>query len=190
LIPFENVGLNDPEEIRSAYTMRQLVCALDTRCWEVDPVNRGAYLGKLYPDGVPEDFVRIPEDGAQPELFVIRLDRDLLAVVVHSDMIGPPDSVRVLRRIPNAWMDVTTRFFPYTIPKGWRYRGERNKSVVARDPETGKQRHFVWTGKRFTEKSVGLAGPCSKRLHSPKVPEFPGAAVCSEAFTPSGMVRG
>jgi hypothetical protein len=155
LISSPNAELSGPEneEVRRAYTMRELVCDLDGRCWEVDPTDRSAYLRKLYPDGIPEDFVRVPEDGAQPELFAIRLDKDLLAVVVHIDMIGPPDSLRVLRRISNAWKDVTPEFFPYTIPKGWRFRGERDKSVVAKDPGTGKKRRFVWTGRRFVEET-------------------------------------
>ena len=148
LIPFENAG-HLPDRIREGYRMVDLACALPV--WEVSVPFRGTYLSKIYNNEIPEDYIEVPMEGAQTGFTVIRLDRDLLAVTTHTELIGEYDTIRVLRRIPGAWQDLTARAFPYALDKESRIRANREKIIVVSEPASSRERRFAWSGSQFVE---------------------------------------
>ena len=148
LIPFEHAG-HPPNSIRDGYRMIQLVVALPI--WEIAPQDRGTYISEFCKQEPSEDLFAIEAIGAQQAFTILRLDKDLVTVISHANVIGDINSVRVLRRIPGAWQDLTSRAFPYAVDKNSRIRGNRDKSVVVREPHSGRERRFIWTESRYVE---------------------------------------
>lgn len=137
--------------IKDDYRMVDLVCALPS-IWEVSLPFRGSFLRETYKEEIPEDFIEVSEIGAQVGFTVMRLDKDLLAVTTHSEMAGDDgDEVRVMRRVPGAWQDLTHRAFPYTINKNSRIRGNLDKSVLVSERNPDRNRKFVWNGSLYVE---------------------------------------
>lgn len=130
--------------------MIELVCALPI--WEIAPQNRGGYISEYCKQETSEDLFSIEGIGAQQAFTIVRLDKDLVAVISHANVIGDINSVRVLRRVPDAWQDLTSRVFPYMVDKDSRIRGNRDKSVVVRDSKSAADRTFIWSGSRYVEK--------------------------------------
>ncbi|MBK8040712.1 MAG: hypothetical protein IPK22_26805 [Verrucomicrobiaceae bacterium] len=134
-------GDRSADEIKDQYQMVDLVSALPEP-WEIRFPNRAPYLEALYKERIPEDFIEVPEEGAQCKFTVIRLDRDLVAVTTHSDM-GTDDSLRILRRVPSAWQDITSQAFPYALHKVSRIHGHRDRSLIVGGSK------FVWNGSSY-----------------------------------------
>ena len=142
LIYYEQ-GERSAEAIKDAYQMSDLACALPAT-WEIDFSRRASRLEALYKERIPEDFIEVPETGAQCEFTVIRLDKDLVAVTTHSDM-DSDDGLRIMRRVPCAWKDMTPQAFPYALHKHSRIHGKSDKSLIV----DGSR--FVWNGFRYTK---------------------------------------
>ena len=140
LIYYER-GDRSADAIKDQYRMVDLVSALPST-WEIGFPNRATYLEAIYKERIPEDFIEVPEEGAQCEFTVMRLDRDLVAVTTHSDM-DSDDGLRILRRVPSAWQDITPQAFPYALHKNSRIHGKRDKSL------TVDGSRFVWNGSRY-----------------------------------------
>ena len=148
LIPMEHSAYGQGS-VRD-YRMIHLVCALPI--WESNPEDRGRYIAEYCKQEPSEDLFSIEALGAQQGYTILRLDKDLVAVISHAEMEGQINDVRVLRRIPDAWQDLTTRTFPYTIDKMSRIRGNRDKSMIVREPGSATDRTFIWSGSRYVEK--------------------------------------
>jgi hypothetical protein len=148
LIDYEAAG-HPKDAIRNAYTMRDLVCALDNRFWELPPAGRSPWLDANYPGGVPEDFISLPESGAQVALSAIRLDKDVLAIVSNSQLVDGSSELRVLRRTPGGWTELTRRAFPYRYGSGARLEAQRDRSVIVRHRDSGTLQRYVWRGSKF-----------------------------------------
>lgn len=148
LIDYEAAG-HSKERICDAYTMRDLICALDNSFWELHPTGRGSWVDEHYPSGVPHDFIVLPESGAQCALTATRLDKDVLAVVSNSQMVDGSSSIRVLRRIPGGWIELTSRAFPYRLASDARIEAKRDKSVIVRHTKSGASEKYVWRGSQF-----------------------------------------
>ena len=148
LIDYEAAG-HPKERIRDAYTMRDLICALDNSFWELHPTGRGSWVDEHYPSGVPEDFIVLPESGAQCALIATRLDKDLLAVVSNSELVDGSSSIRVVRRIRGGWVELTQRAFPYRVTRDARIEAKRDKSIVVRHTTSGASERYVWRGSQF-----------------------------------------
>jgi hypothetical protein len=142
LIYYEQ-GERPAEAIKDAYQMSDLVCALPAT-WEIDFSRRALRLEALYKGRIPEDFIEVPETGAQCEFTVMRLDKDLVAVTTHSDM-DSDDGLRIMRRVPCAWQDITPQAFPYALHKNSRIHGNSDKSLMV-DGSI-----FVWNGSRYVK---------------------------------------
>jgi hypothetical protein len=142
LIYYEH-GQLSAEAIKNAYEMTDLVCALPAT-WEVDFSRRASRLKELYNERIPEDFIEVPETGAQCAFTVMRLDKDLVAVTTHSDM-DSDDGLRILRRVPSAWQDITPQAFPYALHKNSRIHGNRDKALIV----DGSR--FVWKDSRYVK---------------------------------------
>jgi len=148
LIDYEAAG-HSRETLRNAYTMEDLVCALDNSFWEISPGGRHAFVRQAYPDGVPETVISLPESGAQVAIAALRLDKDLLAVITSSDLMGPHSAVRVLQRVPGGWDESTATVFAYRMPKESAARILGERMIEVKDARTGMTQRYFWKGRRF-----------------------------------------
>lgn len=139
------------EKDREAYTLRQLVYSLDDRFWEVAS-HRGEWIDENYPNGVPEDFLSLPESGAQEAIAAIRLGSDLIAVVTDTDLMEGESDVVILRRTSEGWIDLTSSAFPYHLPAGSRITASADKSLRVRLPHKQGFQKYVWRDTSFVRK--------------------------------------
>lgn len=132
-----------------SHTLRDLVLALPF--WEIELPYRSSYLLKHHPDStpVPEDVITLPGAGAQPELIVMRLDRDLVAALVRSEEITPFSQLHLMRRVVDGWQEITRDAFPYPSTWSGHAMGHADKSIVVPSHVGSPALHFDWNGKRY-----------------------------------------
>ncbi len=137
--------------ISSRYAMRDLVLALPDVWGDVRPTFAESLLDKQYPKGLPEDFVAVEGEGLMASFTVARLESDLVSVANHWDLAGEHDEVRVLRRTPDGWKDLTTTLFPYPVPKDEevKVRGTRGGTISVQLKFGGPSLHYDWDGTQY-----------------------------------------
>jgi hypothetical protein len=79
--------------------------------WEISLPWRGGYLSKAYPNGIPDDIVKLPGQGAQCGFDVFRLDRSIVGVITHVEEVEDWHELKILRRVENGWDDLTSELF-------------------------------------------------------------------------------
>lgn len=137
--------------ILTKHSMRDLVLSLPNVWGEVSPKFAESLFDKQYPKGPPEDFVAVEGEGLMASFTVARLEPDLVAVANHWDLVGEYDEVRVLRRTPNGWKDLTSILFPDPIPKDEevRVRGTRGGTISVQLKFGGPSQHYDWDGTQY-----------------------------------------
>jgi hypothetical protein len=133
------------------YAMRDLVPALPDVWGDARPKFAGSLLDKQYPKGLPEDFVAVEGQGLMASFTVARLGADLVSVASHWDLAGEHDEVRVLRRTPDGWKDLTPNLFPYPVPKDEevKVRGTRGGTISVQLEFGGPSLRYDWDGMQY-----------------------------------------
>lgn len=138
-------------DISTQSSMRELVLALPAVWGDVRPTFAESLLDKQYPKGLPEDFVDVEGEGLMASFTVARLESDLVSVANHWDLAGEHDEVRVLRRTPDGWMDLTPILFPYPIPKDEevKVRGTRGGTISVQLKFGEPSLRYDWDGTQY-----------------------------------------
>jgi len=137
--------------ISTQYAMRDLVLAIPDVWGDVRPKFAESLLDKQYPKGLPEDFVAVEGEGLMASFTVARLESDLVSVANHWDLAGEHDEVRVLRRTPDGWKDLTPVLFPDPVPNDEevKVRGTRGGTISVQLKFGGPSLRYDWDGTHY-----------------------------------------
>lgn len=137
--------------ISTQSAMRDLVLALPEIWGDVSPKFAESLLDKQYPKGLPEDFVAVEGEGLMASFTVARLESDLVSVAYHWDLAGEHDEVRVLRRTPDGWKDLTPILFPDPVSKDEevKVRGTRGGTISVQLKFGEPSLRYEWDGTRY-----------------------------------------
>ena len=143
--------------VSTQFAMRDLVLALPDVWGDVSPKFAESLLDKEYPKGPPEDFVAVEGEGLMASFTVARLESDLVSVAHHWDLAGEHDEVRVLRRTPNGWKDLTPNLFPDPVPKDEevKVRGTRGGTISVQLKFGGPSLRYDWDGTQYRRQNRG-----------------------------------
>ncbi|MCX6864692.1 MAG: hypothetical protein NTV46_00485 [Verrucomicrobia bacterium] len=139
--------------------MVDMLVALPMKFWESPPSV--AEFKRMFPKGVPEDFVAISTGGAQNDINVLRLDECSIAIAVgqgenpdYASTINPIGrNLEVLRRSTDGWTDITKAVLPCHLRANEKAQLYRNGLLVITDASDAPLRTFRYDGTQFTPKA-------------------------------------
>ena len=135
--------------------MTDLLLKLPSKFWESKPTRTG--LAKMFPDGVPEEFVSISTGGAQNDLDVLRLDGSSIAITAgygenpdHATSINKSGrNLEVLRRTAKGWEDITDKVLRDPIGSNQVAKLYSHGRLVVSDTSRNTQATFRYNGTAF-----------------------------------------
>lgn len=142
--------------------MMKLLLALDAgEYWEASEAYRPEMIRKQNPKGVPENYIELEGQGAQINITALRLDGSTLAVAAGSPVMRAFSDgahpmgyyLRVLRRTPEGWQDLTEAVFPYSTPPHGSVSLYPDNTLVSRDESRKHSKIYRFNGQRFVRVS-------------------------------------